>query len=54
MTDLLNVYLKASIEIICFKGGFYLSSLFGIENRSTIDIDAAIRKAKFTEDNLLK
>lgn len=36
------------------KGGFYLSSLFGIENRSTIDIDATIRKAKFTEDNLLK
>lgn len=36
------------------KGGFYLSSLFGIENRSTIDIDAAIRKAKFTEDNLLE
>lgn len=36
------------------KGGFYLSSLFGIENRSTIDIDAAIRKVKFTEDNLLK
>ena len=36
------------------KGGFYLSSLFGIENRSTIDIDAAIRKAEFTEDNLLK
>ena len=22
------------------KGGFYLSSLFGIKNRSTIDIDA--------------
>lgn len=39
---------------IVLKGGFYLSSLFGIENRSTIDIDAAIRKAKFTEDNLLK
>lgn len=36
------------------KGGFYLSSLFGIENRSTIDIDAAIRKVEFTEDNLLK
>lgn len=36
------------------KGGFYLSSLFGIENRSTIDIDAAIRNAKFTKDNLLK
>ena len=39
---------------IVLKGGFYLSSLFGIENRSTIDIDAAIRKAEFTEDNLLK
>lgn len=39
---------------IVLKGGFYLSSLFGIENRSTIDIDAVIRKAKFTEDNLLK
>lgn len=39
---------------IVLKGGFYLSSLFGIENRSTIDIDAAIRKAKFTEDNILK
>ena len=39
---------------IVLKGGFYLSSLFGIENRSTIDIDAAIRKVKFTEDNLLK
>ena len=39
---------------IVLKGVFYLSSLFGIENRSTIDIDAAIRKAEFTEDNLLK
>ena len=39
---------------IVLKGGFQLSSLFGIENRSTIDIDAAIRKAEFTEDNLLK
>ena len=25
---------------IVLKGGFYLSSLFGIKNRSTIDIDA--------------
>ena len=25
------------------KGGFYLSKLFGIDNRSTMDIDAAIR-----------
>ena len=36
------------------KGGFYLSKLFGLDNRSTMDIDAAIRKAKFTEENIIK
>ena len=36
------------------KGGFYLSGLFGIDNRSTMDIDAAIRRVKFTEDNLIE
>lgn len=36
------------------KGGFYLSSLFGINNRSTIDIDTAIRNVEFTEENLVK
>lgn len=36
------------------KGGFYLSNLFGINNRSTMDIDTAIRQAEFTEDNLIK
>lgn len=36
------------------KGGFYLSNLFGINNRSTMDIDTAIRKVEFTEDNLIK
>ena len=36
------------------KGGFYLSSLLGIDNRSTVDIDTAIRKAKFTEENIIK
>ncbi len=36
------------------KGGFYLSKLFGLDNRSTMDIDTAIRKAEFTEDNLIK
>ncbi len=34
------------------KGGFYLSTLFGIENRSTMDIDTAIIKTNFTEDNI--
>lgn len=28
------------------KGGFYLSKLFGLDNRSTMDIDTAIRKTK--------
>lgn len=36
------------------KGGFYLSKLFELDNRSTMDIDTAIRKTKFTEDNVIK
>ncbi len=36
------------------KGGFYLSKLFGLDNRSTMDIDTAIRKTKFTEENTIK
>ena len=29
------------------KGGFYLSTLFGVENRTTMDIDTAFRNANF-------
>lgn len=36
------------------KDGFYLSKLFGIDNRSTIDIDAMIRKTKFEKENIIK
>ena len=37
------------------KGGFYLSKLFGLDNKSTtMDIDTAIRKTEFTEENLIK
>lgn len=36
------------------KGGFYLSTLFGIENRSTRDIDTAFRNDAFTESNIKK
>ncbi len=37
------------------KGGFYLSKLFGLDNKSTtMDIDTAIRKTEFTEENLVK
>ncbi len=35
------------------KGGFYLNKLFGLDNRSTMDIDTAIRKTEFTEENLI-
>lgn len=34
------------------KGGFYLSTLFGIENRTTMDIDAAFKNDTFTENNI--
>ena len=36
------------------KGGFYLSTLFGLENRSTKDIDTAIRDVHFTQENIEK
>lgn len=36
------------------KGGFYLSSLFGLENRSTMDIDAMIRSIDFTKQKMTK
>lgn len=31
------------------KGGFYLSTLFGIESRSTMDIDTAFTNSDFNE-----
>lgn len=36
------------------KGGFYLSTFFGIENRNTMDIDTAFKNADFTEENVVK
>lgn len=36
------------------KGGFYLSTLFGVENRTTMDIDTAFRNADFDEDTIVK
>ena len=36
------------------KGGFYLSILFGVENRTTMDIDTAFRNAKFNEKTIVK
>ena len=36
------------------KGGFYLSTLFGVENRTTMDIDAAFKKAKFDRETIEK
>lgn len=36
------------------KGGFYLSVLFGVENRTTMDIDTAFRNANFDEETIVK
>lgn len=36
------------------KGGFYLSTLFGIDNRSTMDIDTSIRNTNFTDENIIR
>ena len=36
------------------KGGFYLSTLFGVENRATMDIDMPLSKTTFNEENIVK
>lgn len=36
------------------KGGFYLSTLFGVENRATMDTDTAFRNASFDEETIIK
>ena len=36
------------------KGGFYLSTLFRLESRSTKDIDTAIKDTNFTKENVEK
>jgi len=36
------------------KGGFYLSFLFGVENRTTMDIDALLKNVPFEEKNIEK
>lgn len=36
------------------KGGFYLSTLFGLKNRTTMDIDTAFRNADFSEETIVK
>ena len=36
------------------KGGFYLSTLFGVENRATMDIDTAFRNERFDEETIIK
>ena len=35
------------------KGGFYLSTLFGIDSRSTMDIDTALQKINFSKNEIL-
>lgn len=41
-------------ENFIIKGGFYLSTLFGVETRTTMDIDTAFRNANFNEDTIVK
>jgi predicted nucleotidyltransferase component of viral defense system len=36
------------------KGGFYLSTLFGVENRTTMDIDTAFKNANFNQETIIK
>ena len=36
------------------KGGFYLSILFGVENRFTMDVDALFKNNNFNEETIVK
>ena len=49
---------RLAVSMYCdnfiLKGGFYLSTLFGLESRSTKDIDAAIKDANFNKENIEK
>ena len=36
------------------KGGFYLSSFFEIENRTTMDIDTSVKNINFNKENIIK
>ena len=36
------------------KGGFYISVLFGIENRTTMDIDSALKNVNFSQEEIIK
>ncbi len=42
------------IDNFILKGGFYLSVLFGVENRATMDIDTAFKNADFNEETLVQ
>lgn len=42
------------IDNFILKGGFYLSVLFGVENRATMDIDTVFRNADFNEETLVQ
>lgn len=37
-----------------FKGGFYLSTIFGVDLRHTMDIDLSIKNLQLNEENILK
>ena len=47
--------LQKDFQIVnILKSRYYLSTLFGVENRTTIDIDTAFRNANFNEETIVK
>ena len=47
--------LQKDFQIVnILKGRFYLSTLFGVENRTTMDIDTTFRNANFNEETKVK
>lgn len=49
-----KLYLSEYKFNFIIKGGFYLSSLFGLENRTTMDIDAMVKNVHFSKHKMEK
>ena len=41
-------------ENFILKGGFFLSTLFGLDKRTTMDIDLSLKNETLSKDNLVK
>ncbi len=49
-----RLYVSKYRDNFILKGGFYISILFGIENRTTMDVDSALKNVNFSQDEIIE